>query len=103
MYYSDTPYTKDLSKKRYSATSVFIQILPKVKNIKTLTNDKDEQLYMAKDLIIANLMTARECSPHSISLDYINSYRHRIDTCADLDEIIKMLCRSINAGKNYLK
>ena len=101
MYYSNN--SNDLSKKQYSATSVFIQILPKVKNIKNLTNDKDEQLYIAKDLIISSLMSAREHSPHSISLNYISSYRHRIDMCADLNEVIKMLCKSINAGKNYVK
>lgn len=94
-------YTRDLSKDPYSATSVFIKILPQIKSIKQITTNEDERIFRAKDLIIASLKHAQERSPKSISSSYIESYAHRIDSCIDLNDIIDMVSRSINRGKNY--
>lgn len=99
--------TVDLSKDIYSATSVFIEVLPAVVAIKNLDLDEDTKKETAINIIIESLCKRRnECADNSdtvlnsISHNYITKVRKIISTKEDIDGIIKYLNSAIKAGKN---
>lgn len=92
---------KDLSQVDNSVTSLFIELLPQVEEIK-----KDSSLFMeaklkkAKDLILIALINARNTG-HQISAERLAKDRVAILRTANIDEIIYYMKKVIENGKNY--
>lgn len=100
--------TVDLSQDIYSATSVFIEVLPAVVAIKNLDLEEDMKKDTAVNLIIESLCKRRrDCTEKSdqvingISHNYITKVRKIVSNKEDLDGIINYLNSAIKAGKNY--
>lgn len=107
---------KDLSAVEHSATSTYIDILPKLESIKASDVQPNVKLEQARDLVIKSLCEARAASEHSyvdnsgnsnigyeISQDYIVNVRMSIYRCRTIDQIISRVKASIENGKNYNK
>lgn len=100
--------TLDLSKDKYSATSVFIEVLPTIVSIKDLNIDDETKKENAINIIIQALCKRRkDCSSdintelNGISHKYITKVRTIISNKEDIDGIIKYLNNAIKVGTNY--
>ena len=96
---------KDLSKDQFSATSVYIAILPELEKLNKTKMSRDDKVEKAKIMVIQSLCRARaECGTRkSISQDYIVKVRMIISKHQTIDQIIQYLNNAINLGKNYTK
>lgn len=94
---------KDLSMVEHSATSLYIEILPKIEELKTSTLMNDERLETATNLIVQTLCKSRIENGGSISQDYIIRVRRNLLKCRTIDDIIKCVNTSIQNGKNYVE
>ena len=96
---------KDLSLVANSATSTYINILPKLYELQSMENmSENKKLENAKTLIIKSLCKARtECDtyPRGISQDYIISVRIKLNTFRNINQVISYINNAINKGKNY--
>ena len=101
-----TSKTEDLSQNPFSATSVYIKILPELNNIKNEDISSDDRIEKARDLVVSSLCKSRmDCEAHKkgISQDYIVKVRMIISKYQTVDQIIQYLNNAINIGKNYKK
>lgn len=93
--------TKDLSKKENSATSVFMRILPRIKEINCMNMPESEKVELASKEIIDGLTQAKIKDAYAVSNEYIANYKDRLQSCLTVDDIIMKLRYSINKGRNY--
>lgn len=97
--------TKDLSKDKYSATSTFMRILPRIKDINCMNMSENDKVELAcKEIIDALKQTRKEALSQykkSIRDDYIDGYKSRLQECLTVNDIIAKLRYSINKGRNY--
>ena len=97
----------DLSNVESSATSIFIDLIPKLQELKKKSISSDKKTAEAKDMVIEALCKHRlaGCGDgrDSISMNYIVRVRSSIMQCRTIDQIIVHLNKSIENGKNYTK
>lgn len=94
----------DLSLVEYSATSIFISILPNLEELKESTIPEKEKVEKAKTLIIKSLCKARsDCNttPKGIGQDYIINVNRKLNTFRNINQIISYINNAINKGKTY--
>lgn len=97
---------KDLSKEHYSATSVFMRLLPTIEEIGTenlSTNEKIHKvdLLVSGELSKAMLTAVNEEGKSQISRDYIIKVRKTIQRQSSISQVIKYINNAIEAGKHY--
>ena len=97
----------DLSNVEFSATSIFIDLIPKLQELKKKPMSSDKKTAEAKDMVIEALCKHRLAGcgngRDSISVNYIVKVRSSIMQCRTIDQIIVHLNKSIENGKNYTK
>lgn len=92
---------KDLSQVDNSVTSLFIELLPQIEEIKKDTTlFVEAKLIKAQQLIITELVKARNDS-HRISAERLNKDRIAVLRTSNIDEIIYYMKKVIKNGQNY--
>ena len=92
---------KDLSQVYNSVTSLFIELLPQIEEIKKDTTlFVEAKLTKAQQLIITALVKARNDS-HQISAERLNKDRIAILRASNIDEILYYMNKVIKNGQNY--
>lgn len=98
--------TKDLSKVPYSATSVYLAIIPDIEKVKTEDIGSDEKMEKVRDIITKALCKARTTcgsknNRYEIGQDYIIRVRTIIARHKTVDQTLTYLRNAIEKGKNY--
>lgn len=92
---------KDLSQVDNSVTSLFIELLPQIEEIKKDTTlFVETKLAKAQQLITTALVKARNDS-HQISAERLNKDRIAILRASNIDEILYYMNKVIKNGQNY--
>ncbi len=92
---------KDLSQVDNSVTSLFIELLPQIEEIKKDTTlFVEAKLTKAQQLVITALVKARNDS-HQISAERLNKDRIAVLRASNIDEIIYYMKKVIKNGQNY--
>ena len=92
---------KDLSQVDNSVTSLFIELLPQIEEIKKDTTlFVEAKLAKAQQLITTALVKARN-DAHQISAERLNKDRIAVLRASNIDEILYYMNKVIKNGQNY--
>lgn len=95
--------SKDLSKDKYSATAIYIDLLPIIESIKADSSlDMEDKLDKAREVVLSAICKNSGETRH-IGTNYIAKARDAVYSARNIDQIIVYMKRAIEKGKNYTK
>lgn len=93
--------SKDLSKDKYSVTSIYIDLLPTIESIKADSSlDMEDKLDKAREVVL-NAICKNSGETRHVGTDYIVKARQAVYSARTIDQIITYMKAAINKGKNY--